>query len=74
VYGIDSIRVGTMETRATNQIWSINSRHANGRRNIALHVSPTSTKKSPIAVIDRMSGVVAVVKAHSTSSGRARAV
>jgi hypothetical protein len=33
-----------------NQIWSINSRKAKGRRKAAENVSPASTTKSPTAV------------------------
>jgi hypothetical protein len=49
VYGIDSTSVGTIDTRATNQIWSSSSRHANGGRTMAANVSPTRTTKSPMA-------------------------
>ena len=44
-----STTVGTIDTLATNQICSISSRQAKGRRNMAANVSPASTTKSPIA-------------------------
>ena len=43
--------VGTIETLATNQIWSISSRQAKGGRRIAANVSAVRTKKSPTARI-----------------------
>src|SRR6478609_8762807 len=46
---MDSTRVGTIDTRATNQICSISSRQANGLRTIAANVSPDRTTKSPTA-------------------------
>jgi hypothetical protein len=41
--------VGTIDTRATTQIWSSSSRQANGLRNSAAPASPARTTKSPIA-------------------------
>ena len=39
VYGMVSISVGRIDTRATNQDWLMNSRQANGGLNIATNVS-----------------------------------
>ena len=47
VNGMDSIRVGTIDTRATNQVCRMNSRQANGRLNIATKVSSAMAKKPP---------------------------
>ncbi len=47
VNGMDSIRVGTIDTRATNQVCRMNSRQANGRLNIATKVSNAMAKKPP---------------------------
>ena len=42
--------VGANETRATNQVCSKNSRHAQGGRNIKTKVSKHIAKKPPAAV------------------------
>ena len=47
VNGIDSISVGTSETRATNQVCNRYSRHANGRRIMQPNVSIAIAKKPP---------------------------
>ena len=47
VNGIASISVGSIDTRATNQVCSRNSRHANGGRNIRTNVSSDIAKKPP---------------------------
>ena len=47
VNGIDSISVGTSETRATNQVCNRYSRHANGRRIMPPNVSIAIAKKPP---------------------------
>ena len=39
--------VGTSDTRATNQLCSRNSRHAQGGRNICTKVSSVIAKKPP---------------------------
>ena len=49
VYGIDSMIVGKIETRATNQICSSNSRHAHGPLTAAINASALSMKNSPNA-------------------------
>src|SRR5882762_2439981 len=49
VNGMDSIRVGTMDTRATNQDCSINSRHANGGLNSNTATSNAMAKNPPTA-------------------------
>ena len=46
---MDSTMVGTIDTLATNQIWSISSRSAKGLPNTAAKVSPAITTKSPMA-------------------------
>lgn len=48
VNGIDSISVGTMDTRATNQVCRISSRHAKGGLNIATKVSSDMAKNPPM--------------------------
>jgi hypothetical protein len=57
VKGIDSIKVGSIETLATNQACSRNSRHANGGRNINSSVSIAIAKKLPAA----LTGLAAVL-------------
>jgi len=57
VKGIDSINVGSIETLATNQDCSRNSRHANGGRNINSNVSIAIAKKLPAA----LTGLAAVL-------------
>ena len=47
VNGIASISVGTIDTRATNQVCRMNSRHANGGLNIATKVSSDIAKNPP---------------------------
>ena len=47
VYGIDSRSVGTIDTRATNQVCNRYSRHAKGRRNMHANVSIAIAKKPP---------------------------
>ena len=49
VNGIDNNSVGNIDTRATNQLCSMNSRHANGGRNIKTNVSKHIAKNSPSA-------------------------
>ena len=49
VYGMDSMIVGKIETRATNQICSRISRQAHGRRTIVTSDSTLSTKNWPSA-------------------------
>src|SRR5947209_7093395 len=51
VYGIDSMIVGKIETRATNEIGSSNSRHAHGPRTAAISAWALSMKNSPSAFI-----------------------
>jgi hypothetical protein len=41
--------VGRIDTRATNQVCSISSRHANGGLNMRTNVSMDMAKKSPTA-------------------------
>ena len=47
VNGMDSISVGTMDTRATNQLCRMNSRQANGGLNIRTKVSNDMAKNPP---------------------------
>src|SRR5882757_8901188 len=49
VNGMDSIRVGTMDTRATNQDCSTNSRHANGGLKSKITTSNAMAKNPPTA-------------------------
>ena len=49
VYGMVSISVGSIDTRATNQVWSRNSRQANGGLKINTKVSSDIAKKPPTA-------------------------
>jgi hypothetical protein len=51
VNGIASKIVGTSDTRATNQLWSRNSRHAHGGRKICTKVSSDMAKKPPRALM-----------------------
>lgn len=53
--------VGTIDTRATNQIWLTSSPHAHGGRAIAVNVSPASTTKSPTATagLDQAGALIA---------------
>ena len=48
-YGIVNISAGKTDTRATNQLWSMYSCHANGGLNICTKVSIVIAKKPPIA-------------------------
>lgn len=50
VNGMASSTVGIIETRATNQHWSRNSRHAHGGRKIWMIVSRHRPKNSPSAI------------------------
>jgi hypothetical protein len=45
--GIDTATVGKIVTRATNQLWWMNSRQAKGGRTICTKMSSDSAKKLP---------------------------
>ena len=51
VYGIDSMIVGKIETRATNQICSSTSRQAHGPRTVVTNDSMLRMKNWPSAFI-----------------------
>ena len=45
--GIDTATVGNIVTRATNQLWWMNSRQAKGGRTICTMMSSDNAKKLP---------------------------
>ena len=64
VNGIVSNSVGTIDTRATNQVWMTNSRHANGGLKMKTRVSRDMAKNPPISrtgAATRSAGVEVIV-------------